>query len=408
MIDRTIPYYNIIMRCDRVLPMEIKLPEGYSIRTYQPGDEDAWAAILCAVGEQTSFDEAKAEFTQRYLADPTLTERIFFAVDAEGAAVGTAIAWEHDPRGLGVRTLHWVAVHPEHQGKGLGRALCQTALRLFRREDNSKPVYLHTQPWSWKAILLYISLGFKLQPRDTFYTYENQYTQAMETLKAIVTPAQYALMEANTTFVAADFDPASLKWNEAGLIPAIAQDASTGEVLMLAWMNAESLRLTLETGFATYYSRSRQQLWLKGETSGHTQRVLRLSYDCDGDAILMQVNQIGPACHTGKRTCFHNPVVDGALPATAGIMDTIEATVADRAANPKPGSYTNYLLDKGTEKICKKVGEEATEAVIAAMKNDPDGLAGEVADLMYHLAVLLHAQGVKWQDVWDVLKERHT
>ncbi|MDD6051146.1 MAG: bifunctional phosphoribosyl-AMP cyclohydrolase/phosphoribosyl-ATP diphosphatase HisIE [Clostridiales bacterium] len=403
MIDRTIPYYNIIMRCDRVLPMEIKLPKGYSIRTYQPGDEDAWAAILCTVGEQTSLSDAKAEFTRRYLADAALTNRIFFAVDATGTAVGTAIAW-YD----GLRVLHWIAVHPEHQGKGIGRALCQTAMTLFRREDNNKPVYLHTQPWSWKAILLYISLGFKLQPRDTIYNYENQYAQAMETLKAIVTPEQYALMEANTAFVAADFDPASLKWNEAGLLPAIAQDAVTGEVLMLAWMNRQSLRLTLESGYATYFSRSRQQLWRKGESSGHTQRVIRLSYDCDGDTILMQVQQIGPACHTGKHSCFHNPVVDGDLPATAGILETIAATVADRAAHPQPGSYTNYLLDKGTEKICKKVGEEATEAVIAAMKTDADGLAGEVADLLYHLSVLLHDQGVAWQDVWEVLRKRHT
>ena len=205
-----------------------------------------------------------------------------------------------------------------------------------------------------------------------------------------------------------NFDIDSLKFDEQGLIPAIAQDAATGEVLMLAWMNQESLRLTLESGFATYYSRSRQQLWRKGETSGHTQRVIRLSYDCDGDAILMQVNQIGPACHTGKKTCFHNPVMDGDMPATAGILDVIEATIADRAANPKPGSYTNYLLDKGAEKIGKKVGEEATEAVIAAMKNDADGLAGEVADLMYHLAVLLQSQGVEWRDVWEVLRKRHT
>lgn len=408
MIDRTIPYYNIIMRCDRVLPMEIKLPEGYTIRTYQPGDEDTWATLMCSVGEQTSLDDAKAEFVQRYLADASLTDRIFFAVDAEGTVVGTAIAWEHDPRGIGTRALHWVAVHPEHQRKGLGKALCQTCLRLFRRESNALPVYLHTQPWSWKAILLYISLGFNLQPKDSFYAYENQYTQAMETLKTIVTAEQYAKMEANSAVVTAGFDPASLKWNEAGLIPAIAQDAATGEVLMLAWMNQESLRLTLESGFATYYSRSRQQLWRKGETSGHTQRVIRLSYDCDGDAILMQVSQIGPACHTGKKTCFHNPVVDGAMPATAGIMDVIEATIADRAANPKPGSYTNYLLDKGAEKICKKVGEEATETVIAAMKGDADGLAGEAADLLYHLAVLLQSQGVEWRDVWEVLRKRHT
>ena len=403
MLDKTIPFYHTIMRCDRILPMEIKLPEGYTIRTYQPGDEDAWAALMCSVGEQTSPVDAKAEFIQRYLANETLTERIFFAVDREGTVVGTAIAWDD-----GLRVLHWLAVHPEHQRKGLGKALCQTALRLFRREDNSLPVYLHTQPWSWKAILLYISLGFKLQPTDTIYAYENQYAQAMETLKTIVTPEQYAKMEDNSTFVAADFDPASLKWNDAGLIPAIAQDAATGEVLMLAWMNQESLQLTLESGFATYYSRSRQQLWRKGETSGHTQRVIRLSYDCDGDAILMQVTQIGPACHTGKKTCFHNPVVDGDLPATADILNTIEATIADRAENPKPGSYTNYLLDKGAEKICKKVGEEATETVIAAMKGDADGLAGEAADLLYHLAVLLHSQGVAMQDVWEVLRKRHT
>ncbi len=402
MIDRTIPYYNIIMRCDRVLPMEIKLPEGYAIRTYQPGDEDAWADLECAIGDFPTREAALNLFAERYLAAP---ERIFFALAPNGKIVGSVIA---DLRDKNIRALNWVVVAEAHQGKGIGKALCQTALRLFRRENNALPVYLHTQPWSWKAILLYIKLGFKLQPMDTFCGHKNQYDQAMETLKAIVTPEQYARMVANTAFVAADFDPSALKWNEAGLIPAIAQDASTGEVLMLAWMNAESLRLTLESGFATYYSRSRQQLWRKGETSGHTQRVVRLSYDCDGDAILMQVNQIGPACHTGKKTCFHNPVVDGELPATAGILNTIEATIADRAANPKPGSYTNYLLDKGAEKICKKVGEEATETVIAAMKGDADGLAGEAADLLYHLAVLLHSQGVKWQDVWDVLKERHT
>ncbi len=408
MMDRTIPLYHIIMRCDRILPMEVKLPQGYAIRTWQPGDEIAWADMECANGEFDTPEKAIALFTQRYLQDPSLTDHIFFAVAPDGAIAGSVIAWEHDVRGMGIRSLNWVIVRDEHQGKGLGRALCQTALRLFRREDNSLPVYLHTQPWSWKALLLYIQLGFKLQPKDTFYAYENQYAQAMETLKAILTPEQYAKVEANSAVVAADFDPAALKWNGAGLIPAIAQDAATGEVLMLAWMNAESLRLTLESGYATYYSRNRQQLWRKGETSGHTQRVIRLSYDCDGDALLMQVNQIGPACHTGKKTCFHNPVLDGALPATADILNTIEATIADRALNPKPGSYTNYLLDKGAEKICKKVGEEATETVIAAMKGDPDGLAGEAADLLYHLAVLMHQQGVKLQDVWEVLKKRHT
>ena len=404
MVDRSIPFRNVILRCDRILPMEVAVPKGYAIRAYQSGDEQAWAALHVATGDFASLAEAEAYFLRRYASDPI---RTLVAVAPDGAPVGVITAWTDDRQGQPVRSIHWLAVAQAHQRRGVGRALCQSCLQLLRREDNAAPVYIHTQPWSWKAILLYISLGFNLQPKDSFYAYENQYTQAMETLKTIVTTEQYAKMEANSAVVTADFDPASLKWNDAGLIPAIAQDAATGAVLMLAWMNQESLRLTLENGFATYYSRSRQQLWRKGETSGHTQRVIRLSYDCDGDAILMQVEQIGPACHTGKKTCFHNPVMDGAMPATAGILDAIEATVADRAANPRPGSYTNYLLDKGAEKICKKVGEEATEAVIAAMKGDSDALAGEAADLLYHLAVLLYQQGVPMRDVWEVLKKRH-
>jgi phosphoribosyl-ATP pyrophosphohydrolase/phosphoribosyl-AMP cyclohydrolase len=334
--------------------------------------------------------------------------RALFAQAADGSVVGTVTAWQDDRQGSPVRSLHWLAVDEAHQRQGIGRALVQSALKLMRRENNAAPVYLHTQPWSWKAILLYIRLGFRLQRKDSFAAYVNEYNQAMAALRPLLDEKRYALLEANSSREAADFDPSALKWNEQGLIPAIAQDASTGEVLMLAWMNQDSLRLTIESGFATYYSRSRQQLWRKGETSGHTQRVIRLSYDCDGDAILMQVAQTGPACHTGKKTCFHNPVMDGDMPATAGILNTIEATIADRAANPKPGSYTNYLLDKGIEKICKKVGEEATETVIAAMKGDSDGLAGEAADLLYHLAVLLHAQGVEMRDVWEVLRKRHT
>lgn len=405
MIDRTIPFCNIIMRCDRILPMEIKLPEGYAIRSWQGGDEIAWGALHAATGDFATLKEAASYFMGKYASAP---ERALFAVSPEGHVIGSVTAWTDARAGEAVRSIHWLAVHEGHQGKGIGRALMQAALKLMRREDNAAPVYLHTQPWSWKAVLLYISLGFKLQRKDSFASYVNQYDQAMTALRSVLDDKQLALLEANSSREAADFDPAALKWNDAGLIPAIAQDASTGEVLMLAWMNQESLRLTLESGFATYYSRSRQQLWRKGETSGHTQRVIRLSYDCDGDAILMQVDQIGPACHTGKKTCFHNPVLDGDLPATAAILDTIEATIADRAANPKPGSYTNYLLDKGTEKICKKVGEEATEAVIAAMKGDADDLADEAADLLYHLAVLLHSQGVKMQDVWEVLRKRHT
>ena len=408
MLDRTIPYAHIIMRCDRVLPMEIKLPDGYRIRAYQPGDENAWAALECAIDDFATREEAIALFTQRYLQDAALTDRIFFAVAPDGEIVGSAIAWAHDARGVGVRALHWVVVKEAHRRKGLGRALCQTCLRLFRREDNSLPVWLHTQPSSWMAILLYIRLGFRLQRTDSFYGYENQYAQAMETLKTVVTPEQYAKIMAASSAEVRAADLSAIRYDARGLVPAIAQDAYTGEVLMQAYMNAESLQETLASGYATYWSRSRNELWRKGATSGHLQKVIRMSYDCDADSILLQVNQAGPACHTGKRSCFFNPVIDGDMPATSAILDTIERTVADRAANPRPGSYTNYLLDKGAEKIGKKVGEEATEAVIAAIKGDADGLAGEAADLLYHLTVLLYQQGVPLRDVWEVLKKRHT
>ena len=163
-----------------------------------------------------------------------------------------------------------------------------------------------------------------------------------------------------------------LKFDEKGLIPAIVVDSVTKKVLTLAYMNKESLAISMEKGLTCFWSRSRNELWLKGETSGNYQHIVSITADCDGDALEVRVKKDGPACHTGKKSCFHNPVMDGDMPATAGILDVIEATIADRAANPKPGSYTNYLLDKGAEKICKKVGEEATEAVIAAYEKTLD------------------------------------
>ena len=184
------------------------------------------------------------------------------------------------------------------------------------------------------------------------------------------------------------FDFSVIHFDEKGLVPAIAQDAATGRVLMLAYMNEESLRLTLETGYATYFSRSRQKLWKKGETSGHTQRVLKLQYDCDGDTILMQVEQIGPACHTGHTSCFFNEafaVDEDDMPATIQVLPEEYATIADRAEHPQEGSYTNYLLEKGIEKTAKKVGEEAAETIIAAIKGSKEEVAYEAADLLYHL-----------------------
>ena len=229
----------------------------------------------------------------------------------------------------------------------------------------------------------------------------------MDVLRCTVTQEQFDLLIANTAPVAIRSSIDAIRYDEKGLVPAIAQDAVTGEVLMLAWMNAESLRLTLESGYATYFSRSRQELWRKGATSGHLQRVVTLSYDCDGDAILMQVMQTGPACHTGQRSCFHHPVLQGELPPSAAILQTVFDTIADRAIHPKEGSYTNYLLNKGVEKIAKKVGEEASETIIAAVKGNAAEVAGEAADLLYHLSVLLYQQGLTLQDVWDELKKRH-
>lgn len=198
----------------------------------------------------------------------------------------------------------------------------------------------------------------------------------------------------------------SLKLNENGLIPAIAQDVS-GKVLMLAWMNRESIEKTLETGYAVYYSRSRQALWKKGETSGNTQKLVSMKYDCDGDTILLIVKQSGPACHTGSDTCFSNSVVGQNNFADSSILHEVYKTVLDRIDNPKEGSYTNYLIDKGVAKICKKIGEEASEVIIGAVARDRENVRYEVADLLYHLTVLLADMGLKWQDIYAELEKRH-
>ncbi len=205
-------------------------------------------------------------------------------------------------------------------------------------------------------------------------------------------------------------DLEKIQFNSEGLIPAIAQDVKTGAVLMMAYMNEESLKITLDTGYATYFSRSRQKLWKKGETSGHVQKVRAMYYDCDGDSLLLQVDQVGNACHTGEYSCFHNPLVslvEGAnqLPSSA-ILQEVYNVIADRKAHPKEGSYTNYLLDKGVEKICKKVGEEASESIIAAVKGSNEELRYEVADLMYHVMVLLFNQGLTPAEIWAELQKR--
>ncbi|OLN23982.1 bifunctional phosphoribosyl-AMP cyclohydrolase/phosphoribosyl-ATP pyrophosphatase [Domibacillus antri] len=199
-----------------------------------------------------------------------------------------------------------------------------------------------------------------------------------------------------------------VKFDEKGLVPAIVQDATTYEVLTLAYMNKESLEKTMETGETWFYSRSRQELWNKGATSGNTQKVVSMQFDCDKDAIAVKVEPAGPACHRGTTSCFDAPFYgeeSGALP--YAILQQLEQVIADREQKRPEGAYTTYLFDKGVDKILKKVGEEAAEVIIAAKNRDKEELQWEAADLLYHLLVLLREQDLALDDVLSVLARRH-
>lgn len=198
------------------------------------------------------------------------------------------------------------------------------------------------------------------------------------------------------------------KTNEQGLIPVIVQHYKTREVLMLAYMNEESFDQTIKTGKMTYFSRSRQKLWVKGETSGHFQYVKSLTIDCDYDTLLAKVGQVGAACHTGNPTCFFQHLAgteyNEANPLE--VFEIIYNTVVDRKENPKEGSYTNYLFDKGIDKILKKIGEEATEIVIAAKNPSAEETKYEISDFLYHMIVLMVEKGLNWEDIVKELASR--
>ena len=203
--------------------------------------------------------------------------------------------------------------------------------------------------------------------------------------------------------------PDDLSFDERGLIPAVVQEADTGEVLMVAWMDRNALDATLRTGLSHFWSRSRAQLWPKGETSGNVQHVERLYVDCDADVLLVQVHQDGVACHTGHRTCFFRALqADGEVTAPAGMLERLEQTIAARKASPAPGSYVAGLLAKGEAAVCRKIGEEATEMIVAALGGEGDErLVAETADLWFHTLVLLGARGIRVQDVLQELARRH-
>jgi len=197
-----------------------------------------------------------------------------------------------------------------------------------------------------------------------------------------------------------------IRYNEQGLVPTIVQDYLDGTVLMMAWMNQESLQKTLETGETWFWSRSRQELWHKGATSGHIQKVQHIRYDCDSDALLIGVEQVGDiACHTGERSCFHQ--VDGKIvPLPGDTLSQLFQVICDRRDNPTESSYTCKLLAGGDNKILKKIGEETAEVVMAFKDDEADAIAGEVADLLYHTLVALAYHQVDLKSVYRKLQER--
>lgn len=197
-----------------------------------------------------------------------------------------------------------------------------------------------------------------------------------------------------------------LKFDEKGLIPAIVQDYYTKQVLTVAYMNKEALDITMEEGYTCFWSRSRQELWRKGETSGNRQKVVSITADCDKDALVIEVKKDGPACHTGAESCFFNDVYI-AEDETPFSYEGLYEMIKGRKTEPKEGSYTTYLFEKGMDKILKKVGEECTEVIIGAAKGDKEEATYEIADLAYHVMVMMVEQGITMKDVTAELAKRH-
>lgn len=197
-----------------------------------------------------------------------------------------------------------------------------------------------------------------------------------------------------------------LKFDEKGLIPAVIVEAGTHELLMVAYMNRESLKISIETGKTCFWSRSRQELWTKGETSGNYQHIVSITADCDLDTLKVVVEKDGPACHTGAETCFFNPVYQSEEKSDF-TMDALMELIRGRKTNPQEGSYTTYLFRKGLDKILKKIGEESTEVIIAAKDNDPKETIYEISDLVYHVMVMMIEQGISLEDIRRELASRH-
>lgn len=198
-----------------------------------------------------------------------------------------------------------------------------------------------------------------------------------------------------------------LKYDKGGLVPVIVQDSETKQVLTLAYANGEAIEKTMAYGETWLFSRSRQELWHKGARSGNTQKVISVRVDCDADAVIYEVIPNGPACHTGEQSCFNETIYGKRRTSAGDVLDELKGLIRNRQKEMPEGAYTTYLFEEGVDKICKKVGEEAAEVIIAAKNRDAGELSMETADLFYHVMVLLQEQGVDLNQVLDVLKERH-
>jgi len=232
----------------------------------------------------------------------------------------------------------------------------------------------------------------------------NKNAKEIDSLKMLLKSngVSMAALEANISWE-------EFKKNSDGMVPVIVQDYKTDAVLMMAYMNKEAYEKTLSTGKMTYWSRSRDELWVKGDTSGHYQYVKSLTADCDKDTILAKVSQVGPACHTGSYSCFFNSIMekeDAKVSNPLKVFEDVFAVIQDRKVNPKEGSYTNYLFDKGIDKILKKLGEEATEIVIAAKNPNPNEIKYEISDFLYHMMVLMAEKGITWEEIIEDLAKR--
>ena len=201
-------------------------------------------------------------------------------------------------------------------------------------------------------------------------------------------------------------DISTLKFDEKGLIPAVVVDTETKKVLTVAYMNEESLRISMEKGLTCFFSRSRQKLWLKGETSGNVQHIVSITADCDRDALVVEVRKEGPACHLGTDSCFNEVIFEGKEPSAFQYQDLMEMLVG-RKESPKEGSYTTYLFQKGIDKMLKKVGEETTEVIISAKDGDKANTIYEIGDLMYHVMVLMIEMGISLEDIKKEMASRH-